>query len=551
MEIEKYKILETDFNGKGVSAQPNPMQKTEEEAKAVFDELVKDVVTPKHNDLVEALKPIDLTSDKDKPVSDAQKKALDKKVDKELRTGSTEKYKVLTDNNYSDEERDRVYNTLAKDNDEPFDPTGEYHPATKKYVDDKVLESGNADMAQAVYDPKGEKKDMFAHERLKDNPHGVTVAQVGGCNPNLVENAYFGNPVNQRGLSVYDTSSSAAYVFDRWWSIFAKSTLLDGRVLIESTHGSYGGAVRQPLSFPRRFVGKKATLSILVKNMTGTGSVGLVRANGINSGMAVVCNKALSAGMNVITADIPDDVGSETYPMLMVSMSSSVGGSLEVVAVKLELGTEQTLAHQDENGNWVLNEIPNYAEQMAICKQYDPVSGAYIGLNYFPFTGGTIDGFISLNDQSQSGFSSGRVFQFAGGLFLEAKDRDWYHRRLAIQNKEVAYIGSSLVLVDENADGTRVYNLFGEHNKPSGTYTGTNSNREYAIDTGGVGNLLFISSEYAFGWAMPDGAVFFRGSSSSAYHFTSGIKYKNGVLTISNSTAYFNSSSYEYTWRCV
>lgn len=39
-------------------------------------------------------------------------------------------------------------------------------------------------------------------------------------------------------------------------------------------------------------------------------------------------------------------------------------------AAKLELGTQQTLAHQDADGNWVLNELPNYADTLARCQRY-------------------------------------------------------------------------------------------------------------------------------------------------------------------------------------
>ena len=38
-------------------------------------------------------------------------------------------------------------------------------------------------------------------------------------------------------------------------------------------------------------------------------------------------------------------------------------------AAKLELGSQQTLAHQ-ENGAWVLNEIPDYGEQLRRCQRY-------------------------------------------------------------------------------------------------------------------------------------------------------------------------------------
>ena len=41
----------------------------------------------------------------------------------------------------------------------------------------------------------------------------------------------------------------------------------------------------------------------------------------------------------------------------------------QIKAVKLELGSQQTLAHQ-ENGVWVLNEIPKFGEQLAACQRY-------------------------------------------------------------------------------------------------------------------------------------------------------------------------------------
>jgi hypothetical protein len=43
------------------------------------------------------------------------------------------------------------------------------------------------------------------------------------------------------------------------------------------------------------------------------------------------------------------------------------GKYVEIKAIKLELGTEQTLAHQ-ENGAWVLNSVPKYEEQLILCQ---------------------------------------------------------------------------------------------------------------------------------------------------------------------------------------
>ena len=77
MDADLYKIKPEDFTGKGVSAQSNPMELPEDEAKAVFDQLAKDVITPKFNQFVDALADLDITPDADKPISTAVQQALD------------------------------------------------------------------------------------------------------------------------------------------------------------------------------------------------------------------------------------------------------------------------------------------------------------------------------------------------------------------------------------------------------------------------------------------------------------------------------------------
>lgn len=180
MDADLYKIKPEDFAGKGVSAQSNPMELPEDEAKAVFDQLAKDVLTPKFNTFVDALADLDITADADKPISDATQTALDKKVDKEKKTGSETEEKVLSDNNYSDAEKakvtantearhghenkaildgigqDDIYNwnggnVLTKDNETPYTPEGDYQPVTVDYLKKHTLTRDNED----VYTPVG------------------------------------------------------------------------------------------------------------------------------------------------------------------------------------------------------------------------------------------------------------------------------------------------------------------------------------------------------------------------------------------------------------
>lgn len=55
-------------------------------------------------------------------------------------------------------------------------------------------------------------------------------------------------------------------------------------------------------------------------------------------------------------------------------------GSCNIIAAKLELGPTQTLAHQDAAGNWMLNEVPEYGEQLRRCRWYCKVykAGEYL-----------------------------------------------------------------------------------------------------------------------------------------------------------------------------
>lgn len=52
-------------------------------------------------------------------------------------------------------------NVLQKDNTTSFTPTGDYHPATKNYVDESVSNLGGGDMLTTVYDQRGIGKDIF------------------------------------------------------------------------------------------------------------------------------------------------------------------------------------------------------------------------------------------------------------------------------------------------------------------------------------------------------------------------------------------------------
>ena len=69
-----------------------------------------------------------------------------------------------------------------------------------------------------------------------------------------------------------------------------------------------------------------------------------------------------------ITGTIPADATIEGNEIVVQSLGSGAG-NFSLKAIKLELGPTQTLAHL-EGDRWVLNEVPEYGEQLRRCQRY-------------------------------------------------------------------------------------------------------------------------------------------------------------------------------------
>lgn len=139
------------------------------------------------------------------------------------------------------------------------------------------------------------------------------------CNPNLLHNWYFGNPINQRKVS--GTISDAGYFLDRW-------KLTSGTVTINTDSITLDGTMIQ-----------------ILENSVGDD---------------VVATVLTDSGVSEIIPSYDD-----TEKTLTVTASGVV-----IHAVKLEIGSQQTLAHKNALGSWVLNEIPDYGSELAKCQRF-------------------------------------------------------------------------------------------------------------------------------------------------------------------------------------
>lgn len=183
-------------------------------------------------------------------------------------------------------------------------------------------------------------------------------------NPNLLHNWYFANVVNQRGQAEY-TGNAGSYTADRWVlnSKTAVVTVVDGEGI--RLYNTVSGQVSwsQKVDNYKHFIGKTLTASVLVTEVSGTVALCL-RAK--ESGDTTHEVRFSKPGVYSVTRTIPDDAD----VIRPYFVCRTAGASATFVAVKLELGDTQTLAHQNANGNLMLNEIPDYGAELAKCQRY-------------------------------------------------------------------------------------------------------------------------------------------------------------------------------------
>lgn len=229
-------------------------------------------------------------------------------------------------------------------------------------------------------------------------------ASGGGINPNLLDNWYFGRPVNQRGgyyvpqgaiiysdsslsesnkigpaayacmvvektstyVKVQDAKASSSYYYaavnaaipgycgdrytvDRW------HLTSDGVLTVEDEGIRLtSGALFEPFEYE---------LSSSLKGKTVTYSF-FFADNTLVTKSAVIPSAWGNWDSLIEIGDI-QLIGLESGKRIWARYSSTT----TAIAAKLELGSTQTLAHK-EGDKWVLNEIPDFGEQLARCQRY-------------------------------------------------------------------------------------------------------------------------------------------------------------------------------------
>ncbi len=216
------------------------------------------------------------------------------------------------------------------------------------------------------------------------NTQGAAVAVSGWSNPNLLENWYFQDPVNQRGQEEY--AGGKMYCIDRLY-IRNKNlnvSLVDRGIKIQRSDDTLIEADGSILCFLNyrfenhyKLLGRTVTMSALIDEAVfakGGIHFGLWQSDGVSlNSVGILYSPYINQpGLYSITIDVPESLSKKGITAgFLVSNIAAAEDYAVCRAWKLEYGTQQTLAHQDADGNWVLNDPPpDKVLELLKCQRY-------------------------------------------------------------------------------------------------------------------------------------------------------------------------------------
>ena len=150
---------------------------------------------------------------------------------------------------------------------------------------------------------------------------------------------------------------------------------------------------------------------------------------------------------------------------------------------------------------------------------------------------------------------AGRIMATAGVSELAALDnRDRYNSICVKTPSQIDTEGTvdGLVLANTKDGATvKTYRVYGEYNKPVGSYTGNGSATTRVIDTGGSGNAIVIWNGATVTFVALGGAIYKSNSSAPASLNYDKVQFVEGVLTLNTNASNLNASGTVYQYQVL
>lgn len=425
---------------------------------------------------------------------------------------------------------------------------------------------------------------------------------------NMLRNAYLSDPVNSRGSTTY---TGQQYHIDGWQFSTANTGNLvinDEFITVSQTTSGTNAYLLQHLEMSqfKQLARKTITVSCLAR-VVEDGLVDFYSYYRHPDGNKSFCYNTLPADgeWHCVSATdvIAEEVTTATYNEICFRVRS---GSVDIKAVKWEVGSSQTLAHQDENGEWVLNDPPpdknlellkccmstadsgdTYANNKvtpaavgAVNKAGDTMNGNLVMKNVTVNDGVNNQTVLTAYDDGDSvNYGCELVISGNGNTFVGAGESAKNLRNTFINGGDLVgletweQIGEKLYICSDNdiffETGCQtianrkcfIFYRTGSFYSPSGmvwggkgSYTGNGSSTTRTIKIGNGGNCLLIwdeaegisESEKNALFVVPTGAFGHRYNYTLAYG-NYNITFANGILTL-NTNSYGNYSGRAYNY---
>lgn len=364
--------------------------------------------------------------------------------------------------------------------------------------------------------------------------------------------------MNQRGLTEY---GGGVYAIDGWAIVIGTTASLanDGITFSVADAATVTSHLHQRLRRSDLLSGTY-TISALYYDENGTLTVSATTFD-LTAGEPVDApNAELVPGWYL---DLYGDPTADTNIYYARFVYVGAGATnVKVKAVKLELGSRQTLARQDEEGNWILNDPPpdKNMELLKCCMSTadpnDPYANNRVtpaAINAMNKSGDTMTGLLINCSDGSSGLAAYLGNQY--GAYLEAfQNGDYKNRRqLYVGHKNNFADFTQAIRVLDIEDGAVTANIpvLTTGNKPSGSYTGNGSATTRTIETGGIGNVCAVwGNEYML-IVTPVGCIYTYSPQYTHALGDANIKFVNGILTIESSVAFYNASGVTYYYQVL
>lgn len=199
-----------------------------------------------------------------------------------------------------------------------------------------------------------------------------------GVRPNLLDNWYFSGggganffPINQRGQSSY--AVNRAYSIDRWrmenYQNVLNLSVESDCIRLQKTEALANPGVYQIIG-DQTLVGQTVTFSILYRGI----GLSNFKINSPGNTQAYVFQDSSEWNLASVTYVLEQGnvgiISNLAFVGIQVMSGAQTTDYMDILAVKLELGGVQTLACQDNNGDWCLFEWPDYTSELAKCLRY-------------------------------------------------------------------------------------------------------------------------------------------------------------------------------------